>query len=220
MSENVYGIFKEYNENLLNLEQKLKYFKKLEIIKSILYRNYQNGKFFDEYVEENKKLSKLESLLRMHKLKLNITNLSIPKIIPDLDNIKISEEYLQESIKNTDIKKEFPSYKIVWKSLKEIISLKNKNLIILPKTIDYSYFAQGSFGDCYFISCIHALSRIPQLLNFILGLSSNEQKNTVTKAQSFFIVIFFIDGEWKKIKVKNSFPVNETLGGELVGVKP
>lgn len=220
MSENVYGIFKEYNENLLNLEQKLKYFKKLEIIKSILYRNYQNGKFFDEYVEENKKLSKLESLLRMHKLKLNITNLSIPKIIPDLDNIKISEEYLQESIKNTDIKKEFPSYKIVWKSLKEIISLKNKNLIILPKTIDYSYFAQGSFGDCYFISCIHALSRIPQLLNFILGLSSNEQKNTVTKAQSFFIVKFFIDGEWKKIKVKNSFPVNETLGGELVGVKP
>ena len=171
-------------------------------------------------MEENKKLSKLESLLRMHKLKLNITNLSIPKIIPDLDNIKISEEYLQESIKNTDIKKEFPSYKIVWKSLKEIISLKNKNLIILPKTIDYSYFAQGRFGDCYFISCIHALSRIPQLLNFILGLSSNEQKNTVTKAQSFFIVIFFIDGEWKKIKVKNSFPVNETLGGELVGVKP
>ena len=220
MSEKVYDLFKEYNVNLLKLEQELKYFKKLEVIKSILYRNYQDGEFFDEYVEESKKLSKLESLLRMHKLKLNIANLSIPKIIPDLDNIKISEEYLQESIKNTDIKKEFPSYKIVWKSLKEIISLKNKNLIILPKTIDYSYFAQGSFGDCYFISCIHALSRIPQLLNFILGLSSNEQKNTVTKAQSFFIVIFFIDGEWKKIKVKNSFPVNETLGGELVGVKP
>ena len=220
MSEKVYDLFKEYNVNLLKLEQQLKYFKKLEVIKSILYRNYQDGEFFDECVEENKKLSKLESLLRMDKLKLSITNLSIPKIIPDLDNIKISEEYLKESIKRTDIKKEYPKHKIVFKSLQEIISLKNKNLVILPKTIDYSNFKQGSFGDCYFISCIHALSRIPQLLNFIFGLNSNEQKNTIIKAQSFFIVKFFIDGEWKKIRVKNSFPVNETLGGKLVGVKP
>ncbi len=220
MSEIIYGMFKEYNVNLLKLEQKLKDFKKLEIIKSILYRCYQNCEFFEGYVKENQKLSTLESLLRGKRLKLNIINLSIPKIIPDLDNIKFSEKYLQESIERTEIKKDFPSFKIVWKSCQEIASLNNKNLVILPKTIDYSNFTQGSFGDCYFISCIHALSRIPQLLNFIFGLNSNEQKNIISKDKSFFIVKFFIDGEWKKIKIKNSFPVNETKNGELVGVKP
>ena len=206
-------MFKEYDRNLFDNEPKLKECKKLEIIKSILWN------FCGEYIEEEEKIAEIESLLRKQKVKFDFTNISFPIIIPELDNISNSEKYLQESIKRTVIKKENPSCKIIWKSCKEIKMLKNKNLVILPKTIDYSNFQQGCFGDCYFISCVHALSKNPQLLNFILRLNSKEQENRISKDKPYFMVNFFIDGEWKVIKVKNSFPVFEK-SGDLVGVKP
>ena len=152
-------------------------------------------------------------------MKFYFTNLSFTQIIPDFDNIENSEKYLRESINITKNIKKNPSKLIVWKSCREIKQFRDKSLVILPKTIDYSSFKQGYFGDCYFISCIHALSRIPQLLNIILRLNTKEEENRISKDISYFTVTLFINGEWKIIKVKNSFPVYEKTG-ELVGVRP
>ena len=219
IKEKIIEMLIEYDKNYLEYEKILKKYKKIEIIKSELFRIYKNGYLFDENIKEEEKLIELENLLKEKKLKFYFTNLSLTQIIPIFDNIEISENYLRESINKTKNKKENPSKLIVWKSCREIKQFTEKSLIILPKALDYSNFKQGHFGDCYFISCIRALSLIPQLLNIILRLNTNEQENRISKDVPYFTVTFFIDGEWKIIKVKNSFPVYEKTG-ELVGVKP
>ena len=104
----------------------------------------------------------------------------------------------------------------------EILGL--EEVVILPRKIDSSNFNQGFIGDCYFLSCVNALSRIPQLLHFIMGLTLENNKNE--PQSDFFIVKFFIDGEWKNIKIKDSFPcyIKGIKGNkckyELIGVQP
>ena len=89
-------------------------------------------------------------------------------------------------------------------------------MVILPEIIDYSNFNQGYIGDCYFISCVNALSQIPQLLHYIMGLTD---RNTENENPTKFVVNFFIDGRWEKIYIKDSFPFLEN-NNELIGVQP
>ena len=94
-------------------------------------------------------------------------------------------------------------------------------VVILPNKIDYSNFTQGNIGDCYFIGCVNALCKIPQLLNFIMGLTSEEMKNEVNN--DIFMVKLYIDGIWETIYVRDSFPafnINLPNKKALVGVKP
>ena len=49
-----------------------------------------------------------------------------------------------------------------------------------------------------------------------MGLSSKSYGN---KGSNIFIVYFFIDGKWKIVKVKDSFPCFKD-SNELIGVKP
>ena len=219
IKEKINEMFIEYDKNYSEYEEILKKYKQIEIIKSELFRLYKKGYLFDGHVKEEEKLKELENLLKEKKLTFYFTNLSLKQIIPVFDNIEISEKYLRESINKTKNKKENPSKSIIWKSCREIKQFTDKSIVILPKTLDYSNFKQGHFGDCYFIACIHALSRIPQLLNNILRLNTKEQQNRISKDVSYFTVTFFIDGEWKIIKIKNSFPVYEKTG-KLVGVNP
>ena len=92
-----------------------------------------------------------------------------------------SEKNLQDSIENIEYIKDKnekneknETIKIIWKSSREIIK---KNVVILPEIIDYSNFNQGYIGDCYFISCVNALSQIPQLLHYIMGLTDRNTEN-------------------------------------------
>ena len=131
----------------------------------------------------------------------------------DIDN---DEKELQESLKRVE---QLQGKNIIWKSSREILGV--PKVVILPNKIDYSNFNQGNIGDCYFITCVNALSQIPQLLNFIMGLTSKEVENEVNN--DIFIAKFYIDGIWETITVKDSFPVfNVNLPNKnaLVGVKP
>ena len=131
-----------------------------------------------------------------------------------------SEKNLQDSIENIEYIKDKnekneknETIKIIWKSSREIIK---KNVVILPEIIDYSNFNQGYIGDCYFISCVNALSQIPQLLHYIMGLTD---RNTENENPTKFVVNFFIDGRWEKIYIEDSFPFLEN-NNELIGVQP
>ena len=120
-------------------------------------------------------------------------------------------DYFQKSIsKITDIEN------IEWKPCREILN--KKDVRILPEKIGPEHFTQGNIGDCYFISCIKSLSQIPQLLHFIMGLTDKNLDNINPKQ---FKVNFFIDGEWKTMIIKDSFPcINKRGKYELIGVKP
>ena len=167
--------------------------------------NYENIK---KTLEKFKKFKVIEDIPKYRQLEIEY----LPKPQPykySYDNEE-QEKNLQQSLE-----KLFPGKNIEWKPCRTILG---KEIVILPKKIDCSNFNQGSIGDCYLISCVSALSQIPQLLNFIMGLSSVECEN---KNGNIFCVNFFIDGKWQKVYIKDSFPVfvkNDKV--ELVGVKP
>ena len=148
------------------------------------------------------------------KLKLPLINTSSKPGHNSLYYEDEDEKHLRESVENLGLTN------IIWKSCQEIFP--NEDLVILPEKLDCSCFNQGYIGDCYFITCIQALSKIPQLLNFILGLSTGDQKNQIASNQEDFKVKFFIDGEWEIISIKNNFPIIKKKGkkDELLGVVP
>ena len=226
LSDRITELFKKYDKVYLNLEQILIKFRKIKIIKDII--KYYLKENFNDYKDEITIIHEFEKLIKQHKLKFFFQNLSLPKVKPNFDNPDYNEKYLKESIERIEIKRDGYDLDIVWKSCSEIFQNKKiKNCVILPKKIDYSNFNQGSLGDCYFISCVHDLSSIPQLLNFILRLSSEDQNNEILltpskQKKSCFTVNFFIDGKWKIIKILDKFPVFILDSGkfELVGVHP
>ena len=188
-----------------------------EDINSIIERikNEQSYKILHKFKKFNI-LNEIENKIREENSLLKSNNIFaltleyFPKPKPYSNNYyNDNETNLKESINRL-----FPEKEIIWKPCREILN--TENVVILPNKIDNSNFNQGSIGDCYFISCINALSQIPQLLNFIMRLSSPFLKN---KNRYVFSVNFFIDGKWKIIYVNDSFPVFKD-SNELVGVQP
>ena len=168
---------------------------------------------FQELVEDGRLKFEYRTISKLNLPQINLRSKSGHKALYDDDEY---ENNLRSSVKNK---------LVIWKSCQEIFP--NEDLVILPENLDYSCFKQGNIGDCYFISCIHALSEIPQLLNYIFLLLTEEQNNQVTLDQENFKVNFFIDGEWKIINIKNSFPIeiikNDETGETkevLLGVEP
>ena len=209
MSDNIIEIFGKYDSDFFRFKQKLEKNKKL-------YQLALNrGKYITEKIEKkfnsnNIPTNGIENLVKNKRIKLKIDR-------PPPYKKDSKETNLKKSINNiNDLKK----YKIVWKSCREII--KGKKPVILPKKIDYSNFNQGNIGDCYFISCVNALSQIPQLLYFIMGLSDEDIQNENPK---LFKVKFFIDGKWTPIYIEDSFPCfpcieNKKFKYKLIGVTP
>ena len=201
-------MFEKYDSNFRHIKQILeKYYKYtiLEDIKDNLFSNINNNNFY----LNNEGINHISKCVQNNKLKLKIEYIQKPEPY----NYNYDEIKIKESIK----KIEYISKKkreIIWKPCREILG-KNK-VVILPEKIDNSNFNQGVIGDCYFISCVNSLSQIPQLLNFIMGLSSKNLKNENSKN---FTVNFFIDGKWEKIYVKDSFPCFKDTN-KLVGVTP
>ena len=154
-------------------------------------------------------LNEISKLVQSKELKFKFEYMTKP----DPYSYDGNEYQIQESVKKLEYvlknKKD-----IIWKPCREILG--RDDIVILPEKIDNSNFNQGFIGDCYFISCVNALSQIPQLLNFILGLSS---KYIINEIDYNFRVKFFIDGKWQTIKVKDSFPCFKD-NNQLVGVTP
>ena len=203
-------IFENYDNNWIQIREILEKYKKYDILKTIKSELY--NKIKDTYLNlDDKIINEISEKVQNKKLKIEIEY----KIKPESYNYDDENGIkLQESIKkikyflNNNQKKD-----VIWKPCREILG---KTTVILPEKIDNSNFNQGCIADCYFISCVNSLSQVPQLLNFIMGLSSKYYKN---KDNYFFIVNFFIDGKWKIVKVKDSFPCFKDTN-ELVGVKP
>ena len=142
----------------------------LKSIKEEIYEEYKEYEKKGIFEKLNPKKYSFEELVKKGKIKFIFRRITK---LPDLN--KNIERILERSVKVL-----YPEKNIVWKSCDEIFGKKGKkNLVILPRKIDYKNFKQGYIGDCYFITCIHALSRIPQLLNFIMRLSSKDQDNTI-----------------------------------------
>ena len=220
----------ECDSDYLCIKNKLISYQKYEKFQIEIIKTFANflveGKlkryFGNNKIDVENFLSLLPKLITEKRLKFKfnfISNLYLPLIssrsISSLNTLygeDTNESHLRESVYNLfDMNK----IEIVWKSCQEIFP--NKDLVILPEKmskkiipekLDYiSCFNQGYIGDCYFISCVQALSQIPQLLNFILRLSTEDQDNQIPFNNEYFKVNFFIDGEWKIINIKNNFPV-------------
>ena len=148
MSDNIIEIFGKYDSDFFRFKQKLEKNKKLYQLA------LDRGKYITEKIEKkfnsnNIQTNGIENLIKNKRIKLKIDR-------PPPYKKDSKETNLKKSLYNiNDLKK----YKIVWKSCREII--KGKKPVILPKKIDYSNFNQGNIGDCYFISCVNALSQIP-----------------------------------------------------------
>ena len=222
-------------ENFKEIKEKLMEYKKYEdfqseIIGKIIKFICENSKYFCN--DEKDFLSLIDELIEnngiIFECKL-IPKLNLPQInnktksgYNTLDNEDKDEFHLRKSVNNLEHMKneDLNKIKIVWKSCQEIFP--DEELVILPEKLDHSCFNQGHIGDCYFITCIHALSDIPQLLNYILRLSTKDQNNQIEPNQEDFKVNFFIDGEWKIINIKNNFPIikKKDKEDELLGVTP
>ena len=129
---------------------------------------------FQELVEDGRLKFEYRTISKLNLPQINLRSKSGHKALYDDDEY---ENNLRSSVKNK---------LVIWKSCQEIFP--NEDLVILPENLDYSCFKQGYIGDCYFISCIHALSEIPQLLNYIFLLLTEEQNNQVTLDQENFKV--------------------------------
>ena len=190
-----YGTIKEINEKIidrLKVNKYKKYWTIKEINKKIIDRLKVNKYNSSDIIKEFSQID-IEYGVEYH---------------PEKNFIEDTEEQnIQKSLKRL-----FPDKEICWKPCRVILG--KEDLSIFPKKINYSNFNQGHIGDCYFISCINALSQIPELLNFIVG--PEDKENHVFKVK------FYIDGEWKIINIKDSFPAFkiEENKYELVGVKP
>ena len=196
INDPIFELLKKCDKNYLILEK----FKKFEIIRKIEKYLLKQSIDYNGYLPyiniEEDKLQKISSYLNIKKLKLNIKYFSKPKPYSH-DYFSDDESNLKESVKRLN----HINNLFFWKPCREI--LKTDDVVILPNKIGYSNFNQDYIGDCYFISCVNALSQIPQLLNFIMVLSGKGWKN---QDRYFFSVKFFIDGRWEIIYVKDSFP--------------
>ena len=232
----------ECDSDYLCIKNKLISYQKYEKFKIDIIETFEN--FFDKgklkpyfgnnKIDEENFLSLLPKLIEGKRLKFKCAFISHRLCLPLINSRSISslntlfgedtnESHLRESVynlKNVYNLFDMNKTEIVWKSCQEIFP--NKDLVILPEKLDYSCFNQGYIGDCYFISCVQALSQIPQLLNFILRLSTEDQDNQIAINNEDFKVNFFIDGDWKIINIKNNFPIIIKENGEyeLVGVTP
>ena len=206
----IFEIFAKYDSNVQNIVKKLREYYKYNILETIKKNLY--NKIEAKYSNLNDEIiNEISEQVKSKKLKLEFEYKEPPEPYNYDDENEIK---LQESIKKI---KYFSNYnqkeEVIWKSSREILG---ENTVILPEKIDNSNFNQGCIGDCYFISCVNSLSQVPQLLYFIMGLSFKHYENKATK---IFIVYFFIDGKWKIVKVKDSFPCFKN-SNKLIGVKP
>ena len=206
----IFEIFENNDSNFKNYVEILEEYKKYDILETI--KSELHNKIKEIYpILNDEILNNISELVQSKKLKFEFELIAKPEPYNYDDENEIK---LQESIKNIKyLSNNNQKKEITWKTSREILG---KNTVILPEKIDNSNFNQGCIGDCYFISCVNSLSQVPQLLNFIMGLSSKSYGN---KGSNIFIVYFFIDGKWKIVKVKDSFPCFKD-SKELVGVKP
>ena len=214
LTEKIFDLFRNHDDYYLNTEQLLLKFKKpstLQQIKNEIENNLKKKLGFVDKDEDPEKindfLNKIENLIKNAELKFYFKY--SPKQEAFCDELK-----LKNSVNNLEIIKKDPKIKIIWKPYREI--LHKENYVILPEKINFKNFTQGYIGDCYFISCVNALAHIPQLLYFIMGLTD---KNVQNENPQNLYVNFFIDGNWKKIKVEDSFPCFME-NNELVGAQP
>jgi len=191
------------DESFQNIKETLEKFNKYNYFESILHGVKDKINNFEE-----PKKTEWNNFINNKQLKLEI------EYIPKPEPYNYNLDYENDEKLLISLKKLFPIKNIDFKPCREILG--KKEIVILPDKIDYRHFNQGKIKDCYFISCISALSQIPQLLNFIMGLTSEEYKN---KNGNIFCVNFFIDGKWQKVYVKDSFPyfVEDDC---LIGVHP
>ena len=213
-NESFLDIFAKYDDNFQQLDIILNKFKKFNVLNKIKKKLAEELRkiFANNFYSLN--ANEIENLVKQKKLKFSFEYLRKPQPYNYSYDEK-EEKKLQESLKNIEDLQNIDN--ILWKSCREILEL--ENVVILPEKIDSSNFNQGYIGDCYFISCVNALSRIPQLLNFIMRLPSKIVKNKVET--NLFTVNFFIDGEWKIVNIKDSFPCYKNGNKyELIGVKP
>ena len=214
LTEKIFDLFRNHDDYYLNTEQLLLKFKKpstLQQIKNEIGNNLKKKLGFVDKDEDPEKindfLNKIENHIKNAELKFYFKY--SPKQEAFCDELK-----LKNSVNNLEIIKKDPKIKIIWKPYREI--LHKENYVILPEKINFKNFTQGYIGDCYFISCVNALAHIPQLLYFIMGLTD---KNVQNENPQNLYVNFFIDGNWKKIKVEDSFPCFME-NNELVGAQP
>ena len=88
--------------------------------------------------------------------------------------------------------------KYEWKRVTDIIPTWE----MFEGEIEFKDIAQGSIGDCYFLSALAALAKYPYLI---------EEKFRIDKfnLEGYYEVILFIDGEWQVVFVDDYFPYNK-----------
>ena len=98
--------------------------------------------------------------------------------------------------------------RIVWKRATEIYKKWN----IIENKIERKDISQGSFGDCYFLTALFALTRYQYLII--------EKFRTKTfNEEGYYEMIFFIDGEWQVVFVDDYFPIDSSTNN-FFGAKP
>ena len=193
-NSDIYNTLKNNSSSINEIEETLTKFRKYSTISNL-------KKLINSYAT-----SENINFVNQNKLNIKIEKNERPKKIYYCP----SDE--EENEIHLSLNRAYPDVNIDWKTSTEIFG---KNTVILPNKIEASNFIQGKFGDCYLISSISSLSQIPQLLNFIMRLSCKRWDND---HKYIFTVNFFIDGEWKIIYIKDSFPVYDN--NKLIGAKP
>ena len=99
--------------------------------------------------------------------------------------------------KSLNIKKE----KIIWKRLSEIFG---NDFDIYPskENMHLTEIKQGDLGNCYLLSSLISLLQYPHLLLNIIDMQLSNKKC------GYYILNFFIDGEFQKVIIDDYFPIN------------
>lgn len=125
-----------------------------------------------------------------------------PHFLANADSL-LSPEYHNGQLLNEQmefVRKEIKSDNIEWKRVSEIFG--EDNYDIFQDKIEVRDIKQGELSDCYFLSALASLTEFPDFIyqRFVTQKVSWE---------GFYVIIFFIDGEWQKVFVDDYFPVEK-----------
>ena len=106
-------------------------------------------------------------------------------------------DLIDGKIKASNIKKE----KIIWKRLSEIFG---EDFAIYPskENMHLTEIKQGDLGNCYLLSSLISLLQNPNLLLNIIDMELS------SKEKGYYVINFFIDGEFQKVIIDDYFPIN------------
>ena len=221
LTEKIFDLFRNHDDYYLNTEQLLLKFKKTSTLQQIKYEIENNLKKKLGFIDQDEDPEKINDFL--NKIENHIKNAELKFYYKDSPKQTKQKTFcdelnLKNSVNNLEyIKKNHSDIEITWKTCREYLG--QENVVILPEKINFRNFNQGEIRDCYFIACVSALAQIPQLLYFIMGLTDKEVQN---ENPDYFMVKFFIDGNWTKIIVEDSFPCfsKNNSNFKLVGAEP